>query len=481
MIATGTIATTSIPTSMVFQTGSTATPSVLTQRMVIDSSGNVGIGTITPGSLLTVQSVAANESATLGGELLSATGWASTTNWSGTFATGFTHTNGSVTTLTNTLAATTNYYYQITYTVSAYTTGTFTITFGGEIKSGITATGSWGPLASSAGTLSITPTSLFDGTIVISIKRITGNSAATFAIYDSTGVSNFEIRSSSNTLYNTFIGKDVGSKNTTGNYNTAVGYHSLYVNTTGNNNSAIGYRSLLSNTTGYYNSAVGNDSLYYNTTGYSNSAMGINALYNTTTGYSNSAMGYFSLNSNTTGYQNTAMGYLSGRYITDGATGNATSNNSVYLGYDTRALANGDTNEIVIGSTAIGLGSNSVVLGNDSILNTLLKGNIGIGTITPNSTLQVYGNLSLTGSSTVQTASLGGSLLGAGGCSSVTTSIDTSVSSSTAAFITTPQIYPGVGAWWSSYLSASGVITTQVCMAIAGTPNATVYNVKIIK
>jgi len=76
------------------------------------------------------------------------------------------------------------------------------------------------------------------------------------------------------------------------------------------------------------------------------------------------------------------VGKTAGRYIADGATANQTTNSSVFLGYNTKALADGDTNEIVIGYNATGIGSNSVVLGNDSIATTALKGNVGLNTTT---------------------------------------------------------------------------------------------------
>ena len=41
-------------------------------------------------------------------------------------------------------------------------------------------------------------------------------------------------------------------------------------------------------------------------------------------------------------------------FIAGGVTNNAGSSNSLYLGYGTQALANGDTNEIVIGASATG-------------------------------------------------------------------------------------------------------------------------------
>ena len=178
------------------------------------------------------------------------------------------------------------------------------------------------------------------------------------------------------------------------NTNTSVGYQSLYGGTdaslnTGTGNSAFGYWALENNTTGYQNSAVGYASLITNTTGNFNSAQGNYALQLNTTGSANAAFGVNALLNNTTGSSNSALGYTAGRYIANGSTGNTTGTNSVFLGYDTRALADGQSNQIVIGYGAIGIGSNSVVLGNDSILATALKGSVGIGTATPNAKLSI--------------------------------------------------------------------------------------------
>lgn len=122
-----------------------------------------------------------------------------------------------------------------------------------------------------------------------------------------------------------------------------------------------------------------------------NVGVGYQVLQANTTGYYNSALGAGALRSNTTGYNNSALGLNAGRYIADGTTDNETSNNSVFLGSGTRALSAGNTNQIVIGSGAIGLGSNSVVLGNDNITTTALKGNVGIGTTSPYAKLSVKG------------------------------------------------------------------------------------------
>ena len=193
--------------------------------------------------------------------------------------------------------------------------------------------------------------------------------------------------------YNTALGQASLSSNTTGFSNTASGYASLSSNTTGFSNTASGYASLFSNTTGFNNTASGYASLYSNTTGFNNTASGEASLFSNTTGYQNTASGEASLFSNTTGVNNTASGYEAGRYISEGSGANATSTNSLYLGALTKAVADGDTNEVVLGYDTTGFGSHTVAYGNSSMTKHIFQaGNVGIGTITP-STL-VHGILS---------------------------------------------------------------------------------------
>ena len=176
-----------------------------------------------------------------------------------------------------------------------------------------------------------------------------------------------------NVVSNVAVGTSALNGVTTGSQNTAIGYESSIALTNGNGNTSIGFRSLRAST-GSQNVSIGADSLQQNSSG-----------------SNNTSVGYTALNPNTTGGSNSAIGYDSGRYISGGVTPNTITNNSVYLGALTKANASSETNQIVIGYDATGIGSNSVVLGNDSITKTALKGNVGIGTTSPTSKLQVTG------------------------------------------------------------------------------------------
>jgi hypothetical protein len=206
---------------------------------------------------------------------------------------------------------------------------------------------------------------------------------------------------------NSAVGYQALRANTTGASNTAHGYQALYYNTTGtlntatgtsaltyntaDSNTANGFGALYNNTTGANNSAFGRQALYLNTTGANNTAIGIFSSQKNTTGTGNAALGYAALYENTTGSSNTAIGREAGRFIADGTTANTSTSNSVFLGYNTKALADSQTNQIVIGDTAVGLGSNTAILGNSSITKTQLQGNVGIGTASPGAKLDVVG------------------------------------------------------------------------------------------
>jgi len=171
------------------------------------------------------------------------------------------------------------------------------------------------------------------------------------------------------------IGKGPGNLS----QNVVLGIQALSNNTTGNTNTAIGSQALRSSTTGGNNVGVGNSALFQLQTSSSNTAVGSLALYYLQTGGNNTAIGW---------------GAGGGRV---GGT-NASSTGSVFIGKSTISNGIGAVNEIVIGTDAISAGSNTVVLGNDLITSTRLKGdvivangNVGIGTTSPTSKLEVDG------------------------------------------------------------------------------------------
>jgi hypothetical protein len=156
-------------------------------------------------------------------------------------------------------------------------------------------------------------------------------------------------------------------------------------------NTVFGAVAGFSNTTGDDNSFFGYQAGYLNTSGQGNTFLGRDAGQKNTSGNANSFFGFYASGENTTGGNNVSFGYSAGRFIANGSTVNGISNESIFLGAQSKALASNQSNQIVIGYGAIGVGSNSVTLGNDSITKTILKGNVGIGTTSPSDKLTVSG------------------------------------------------------------------------------------------
>jgi hypothetical protein len=178
--------------------------------------------------------------------------------------------------------------------------------------------------------------------------------------------------------------------------NTFVGASAGNMTTTGNGNSALGYSSLQSNS-GNSNSAFGDSALTYNSTGQSNTGGGFNSLIQ-----------------NTTGSFNTGLGAFAGE-TTDSS--NLTTSNNTAVG-SFAALSTGTlTNATAIGSNAVVGASNSLVLGSIAGQNGATSSvNVGIGTATPQSTLDVHGNTSVTGNLNVTgTVTCGSGCSGGGG------------------------------------------------------------------
>ena len=335
-------------------------------------------GTTRLNGLQTFQGTTASDTAPLGSELLT-TGTG--TNWTGTgFTTGYTHTVGSTATLTSTLAAVVGNFYQITYTITGRTAGSIQLDFGGSSFYNITATGAVGPKATTTGTVVITPTTDFNGVLVLSIKVISGASATT-TWTTSSGTQSVEMRVS-NIVSNLFIGGSSGRYNTTGFNNVFFGTNAGAVNTTGSQNIAIGTNTLTSNTIGISNFALGTAALGANVTGNQNVAIGTSTLQNIAAGSNNLAFGYTALFPLTSGNDNIAIGATAGRYISGGVTNATAISQSILIGSGTKPLADSQSNQIIIGNNTTGLGSNTTIIGNSSTVTTALYGNLLLGTTT---------------------------------------------------------------------------------------------------
>jgi hypothetical protein len=156
-------------------------------------------------------------------------------------------------------------------------------------------------------------------------------------------------------------------------------------------NTRVGTLSLVSITTGTNNLAYGLESLRFNLVGNNNCAFGVQALRNNLN-TNNSAFGNLSFYRVNNGSENVAFGSNSGSLTSLDADLTAVSN-SVFIGFNTKANANTQTNQIVIGHNAIGAGSNTVTLGNTLIIKTILRGTLNAANLPTSATGLVAGDI----------------------------------------------------------------------------------------
>jgi hypothetical protein len=219
---------------------------------------------------------------------------------------------------------------------------------------------------------------------------------------------------------NVFLGKSSGNLTQTGTNNSSIGTNSMVANTTGSRNIAVGGATLYQNLTGNDNVAIG----YYavatatnrtglvgigtnaqlNTTGAANTAIGYGSQQGTagqSSGGSNTSVGYASLNQVTTGFQNVAIGESALFASTIGASnvaigksalaGNSTGSSNVAVGeYAGLANTTGSGN-VFLGNSAgsLAAGSNKLFIANSNDSTPLIYGDFSTNSLDVNGTLRV--------------------------------------------------------------------------------------------
>jgi hypothetical protein len=139
--------------------------------------------------------------------------------------------------------------------------------------------------------------------------------------------------------------------------------------------------------TGTYNTASGFQALLSNTTGYMNTAIGASALNSNTTGAYNVAVGHSALSASTSAFANTGVGNAAGSTVDLSAL---TGKNNTALGTGASFSTGSLTNASAIGANAVVGESNALVLGGISgVRGQTASVNVGIGTTTPKSALDV--------------------------------------------------------------------------------------------
>jgi hypothetical protein len=306
-----------------------------TERLRIDSSGNVGVGTTSPATKLTVSG-----SSGTGSELRVV----STTM----------NTSGKVTLYENTSGG-----WEFGTSGGANTALTIKDIYNNAERLRIDSSGN--VIISSNKSLISNGASGIVSNTSIGSSALSSNTTGSV----NTAIGNNALRLNTTGSYNTALGYEAIDANTTGAFNTAVGYNALTANTTGQFNVAVGASSLDSNTTGEFNVAVGPSSLGANTTGVRNVAVGHGVLAGNTTGSYNTAIGHAALDVTTTGFQNTASGYAA-------LGANTTGNLNTAIGFNSGNANTTGTNNAFIGNSASNTSggataSNTIVLGNSAI------------------------------------------------------------------------------------------------------------------
>lgn len=346
------------------------------------------------------QNKAEQNTATLGEELVTESGWTLGTGWSGNLTDGFTHASGNTEPLTFTPAITAERLYQVTFKSSvAMTTSNLFVQVGNSTQFNLYGdkldddTISIGVLAADTSGLVFTPESTFTGTLTeISLREITGSYEAVQQYFDTNDAVTLEIHVTPRGLENVYIGRAVGEMNTSGRANVGIGTDALAKNTSGFWNSAFGTRCLQNNIGGSRNIAIGYQSLMNNIDGQRNIGIGTFTMTNMKNGNHNVAIGADSMNEAAGGNKNTAIGFntltnnqgdLNVAVGSDALSKNTSGQNNTAVGGSTMTVNTSGKDNTALGKSALQkntTGSWNVAIGNAALYNnTTGQKNVAIG------------------------------------------------------------------------------------------------------
>jgi len=186
--------------------------------------------------------------------------------------------------------------------------------------------------------------------------------------------------------YNVILGENAGNDLTTGDRNILIGYLAGDNITTQTGNILIGKNT--GGTGQQLSILIGNDTGRLISSGNGTIGLGHNTLYMLQTGQYNTVVGYDSMRAEVNGDRSTAFGYqtLRSQTGTDGTVGttaigykagyNATSGiHGIFIGADANPSSGSSNNEIVIGYGVTGVGSNTAIIGNSSTTDVYMGDN----------------------------------------------------------------------------------------------------------